>query len=299
MARKIPSKASSDKMHTSAALWTSLKERSEKRRSERIEALKRAEEAAQPGRRTKQAASLAAGTNEKPVGNVFTDVITIGSTEWASRIVSLAQAWRTYPGFTVLRKRPIPDRGLGIRAALRIFNQAAKGGRSATDIARDIDTIRASLGPWRDADEGPCQSDTEVGLWIFFRQLDRFFDGDSWSPPPRQRSTAPRDAIAAPAAVVELPGTSPRKDTRQPACQSPLSGEHTIRGRPRPPLLAGSIYLQDAAVKYGVPLPTLRRYCRFPKDRDPNPDWRTEDLSKMVYVNEEALREILRRRGRF
>ena len=130
----------------------------------------------EPGLETKRALKMIAlGTGALTASRIKVDDATLA--KW---IAGLGSAWARCPGMAVLAEQPLPDRGAGIEAGMRILSLACDG-RSATDLEREIKLARVALGPRVDGDVTPSES--EVGILVFFRQLDLFFDGRKWAPP--------------------------------------------------------------------------------------------------------------------
>ncbi len=130
------------------------------------------------------------GAGGVPVGNSATCAITIPSMTWARLIVRAACAFDEVPGFTVLKKHPLPDAEHGIRAGERVFAIANRK-RDVDAVAAEIDRARAALGQYPSEPPRGHRSDYDYGIWAYFRQLDRFFDGVRWSPPRSSRPASP------------------------------------------------------------------------------------------------------------
>lgn len=179
--------------------FADIRRRRDAKRKARDDAIRSAAESARPGMETRAAINLAAwGTGDKPIGIPQTK-ITVDSTTWARWIADAGRRWATFPGIAVLDERPAPDIGLGYDEGRRIFKMACDGA-SVKAIARELRKSREALGqPAGDFDHG----DTELGLWGFFRQLDRYFDGHSWSPPRPGRMEASEDEARS-----EVPATA-------------------------------------------------------------------------------------------
>jgi hypothetical protein len=76
----------------------------------------------------------------------------------------------------------------GIEVGIRLLKKAAEPETTAAVIENDLERYRCALekGTFR-ADQHGFRKlcNPEVGIWVFFRQLDRFFDGRNWHPPSR------------------------------------------------------------------------------------------------------------------
>jgi hypothetical protein len=153
--------------------------------------------------RMKQLLHLAAnGSKDDPVSGPR-DELLIDSATWAQHIVRLARAWRVCTGTEALTERPLPDTGLGIEAAHRIFTMALTGA-SQQRIAEALDIARRDLGDYIGELFTPVRyHDSRQQLAGYFRQLDRYHDGVHWSPPnsATARRSTPRssaDSTASP-----------------------------------------------------------------------------------------------------
>jgi hypothetical protein len=181
-------------------------------------------ERVRPGLETRKALyAVAWGTDDIKIG-LLHERITIDSPTWAGLIVVAATCFKAYPGIQALVQRPLPDSGAGFEAGKRIFGRACAGA-CVDEIAEEIDRARKMLGP----PKGDFNhADSELGLWGFFLQLERFFDGESWSPPGRPgiakrardpsalpRSTAP-SLEKAQALFNEILARPPRAHVRAP-----------------------------------------------------------------------------------
>lgn len=124
---------------------------------------------------------VADGLPGAPVGSAGASRIDISSRIWARLIVRAACAFDSLPGFAALKKHPIPDTQYGIRAGERIFVFANRT-RDVEKVAKEIDLARKSLGQYPSERARGNSADYDYGIWLYFRQLDRFFDGVNWRP---------------------------------------------------------------------------------------------------------------------
>lgn len=82
-----------------------------------------------------------------------------------------------------LRDRPVPVEGLGFKVGLVVFTFAQTANRPAA-VVKMLARYRKQLGSYDGPDTGVRPADTELGIAGFLRQLDRYFEGSRWSPPP-------------------------------------------------------------------------------------------------------------------
>lgn len=137
-------------------------------------------------RRLRRAAD---GLPQTPVGCEDENRIVIPSRTWARLIVRAACVFEILPGFVALDKHPLPDTQCGSLAGERIL-AIARRTRDVAKVAAEIDQARAALGQYPSEPPRGHLCDYDYGIWSFFRQLDRYFDGVSWSPPMSARRSA-------------------------------------------------------------------------------------------------------------
>jgi len=115
---------------------------------------------------------------------------------FAERLKKVAVAWAVCPGLHVFVEQPLPDKGLGYDVGHTLLKLGA-GKVTIAELAKEWRSVREVLGPYRGWSPTLPRADTEAGAFGFYRQLDRFFDGTTWSPP-----------ITAKPAIKPLGGTS-------------------------------------------------------------------------------------------
>ena len=190
-------------MDRTDSTFSDLKDRQNERARRRQRLRARRESERRPGWITRRRLDRAAnGIEGQPVGSVRQSRVLIASAEWAPHIRGAARAFRHCPGLDVLDERPLPDHGLGFEAGRRIFELAAQGA-SVETITMHLEEARLALGPWGGEweDASPSTSDSEVGIWGFFRQLHRYWSGRRWNPPlPRRIVSGSRKAHREPLA---------------------------------------------------------------------------------------------------
>lgn len=158
-----------------------LASRRKAKQKEREAQMKVSAAGAPPGQETLKALEMTAyGRPDHPIG-VRDSHITIASQDWAELIVDAAKKWLRCPGNVSLNGPPFQrdQIGLGTEAGLQIWSLAL-GGATTEAVADQVDRARQTLG--RREGEEPA-SDSELGLWTFFKQLNRYFDGIGWNPP--------------------------------------------------------------------------------------------------------------------
>lgn len=203
-----------------SSFYTALSARAAERRQQIEKANEQRRKEVEPKLETDRCLRLAAwGDENKPAGSLLGDRITVDNRTWAKWIVDAARAWKTHPGAAALNEQPLPDQGLGIEAARRIFNLAIAG-EPASRIATELRQARETLGPWNGSIPLP---DTEVGILAFFRQLYRYYDGSNWNPPRlrvRENASTPKPPLVT-SGLVEV-HTSLEKEASD---ESEYSGE--------------------------------------------------------------------------
>lgn len=137
----------------------------------------------------------AQGVQGNPVYSVRRDIILVDTPSWAQWILEVGKIFPKEIKLNKLESLGLPDNGLGIDAGFHLL-QLARKGKSVESISKTLAQLRKTLGPWKDISPYPnikC-ADSELGIASFFRQLQRYFDGESWSPPllrPHKKSFTP------------------------------------------------------------------------------------------------------------
>jgi hypothetical protein len=205
------------------AVWQERASRRAAKLREREEARQRCEADQRRRREARWLCNRAAyGTEDKPIG-VELSHITIDNEPWAEWIVEFTRPWNEGPGLAALDARPLPDRGDGIEAGERIFRVACES-QSVQLVARQLERERQLLGKYSGDRWFPLEpaNDSELGIWAFFRQIARYYDGHTWAPPvirrPAAKGTAPNAGSATPRATAKAP--------RPPEAEAEEPGDH-------------------------------------------------------------------------
>ena len=112
--------------------------------------------------------------------------------------------------------KPIPDTGLGIDAAHRVFDMACAGAKVA-EVAAALEKARTLLGEYTALATIVQYGDSKQALASFFRQLRRYHDGCKWSPPHSARSHVAATTVASASHAIPSP---PAPAERQEAAHS-------------------------------------------------------------------------------
>lgn len=101
----------------------------------------------------------------------------------ARAICELGRAWAEHPGANIHNEKAIPDAGLGVEQGYRLLDMAVSGA-TENEIEDTLARVREALMSVPDVPEFVARmEDYEIGVWIFFKQLARFYDGVDWLPP--------------------------------------------------------------------------------------------------------------------
>ena len=159
---------------------------------------------------------------------------------WAARVKKLGDVWSRFPGADSHNRAALPDVGIGIEAGYRILDRACQS-VSVDLLAEEILKTRMVLsgGDLSSSDVNPM--DYETGIWVFFRQLDRYYDGANWVPPLKGGGIYVRDPSTSARGFTHVSRDSPyirkrRKPTNEnpepqgQALGHPCDGEHTASG---------------------------------------------------------------------
>ena len=191
--------------------FNDLKDRQKERARRRQQLRARRESERRPGWITRRRLDRAAnGIEGQPVCSRRQDRILVDTGLWATWIHEASRAFDRCPGLGILDEKPLPDEGLGIEAGRRILDLAASGA-SLEEVVELLRNAREALGPWQ-SDRGAsplAEADTELGIWMFFRQLHRYWTGSSWEPPLIRKAGKSRVLAAG---VTESP---PRRSARR------------------------------------------------------------------------------------
>ncbi len=118
---------------------------------------------------------------ETPIKQSDSGTLQKESMRFAMALWELGSLWSQYPGPNAHNERAIPDEGLGIESGYRLLDLACTGAVMTT-LKRSIIRFRSVLGEHNEHQRSN-PADFEDGIWDFFRQIARFFDGEAWVPP--------------------------------------------------------------------------------------------------------------------
>lgn len=175
-----------ENLNAEADFWEGLAKDRRTKEEAKESRRRRREEQAVIRESTRLAVNRAASGDDEPIGDEATCRVTIELSRWATLLQELGRAWTVHPGIEAVRERPLPDKGLGVTAGLRLFELACLGA-SSDEIATELAQAREVLGDYDGpptilVDDVDKVSDAFNGVWIVFRQLERYYDGE-WSPP--------------------------------------------------------------------------------------------------------------------
>lgn len=107
-----------------------------------------------------------------PIENL--DKYAVDPKTWAEQVVNLADAWRVFPRQDITNRKFVSGRFKGYEDARTIW-RCAYDGASVVEVAGLISDAREALGQARPADKSQDPRDSELGMVLFFREVERVF----------------------------------------------------------------------------------------------------------------------------